>query len=208
MICMVPLLFVQNLLIAATCLSLAFFFAEFTVGPFWAVPMDIAPRFAGSASRLMNTGSALAANLSGDLWIRRRPDGQLATAVYRKHRPAAVRVHPGVLDQAGRATGRAELAVRPAMAVKEARRFEESCRRTPLLCLFDDRTKPAPETLASSRPTPAQLACQTGRLVRKSIAALATNLKGTVKGASASIAAAAPCTPPTPPTIARFRLAW
>ena len=30
----------------------------------WAIPMDIAPRFSGSASGLMNTGSALAAILS------------------------------------------------------------------------------------------------------------------------------------------------
>ena len=63
-VCMTPLLFVQNLMIAATCLSLAFFFAEFTVGPFWAVPMDIAPRYSGSASGLMNTCSALAAIIS------------------------------------------------------------------------------------------------------------------------------------------------
>jgi MFS family permease len=30
----------------------------------WAIPMDIAPRFAGSASGLMNSGSALAAIIS------------------------------------------------------------------------------------------------------------------------------------------------
>jgi len=45
-------------------LSLAFFFSEFTVGPLWAIPMDIAPRFAGSASGLMNTGTAFAAVIS------------------------------------------------------------------------------------------------------------------------------------------------
>ena len=44
-------------------LSLAFF-SEFTIGPMWAIPMDIAPRFSGSASGLMNTGSALAAIVS------------------------------------------------------------------------------------------------------------------------------------------------
>jgi MFS family permease len=42
-------------------LSAGFFCAEFTIGPMWAIPMDIAPRFAGTASGLMNTGSALAA---------------------------------------------------------------------------------------------------------------------------------------------------
>lgn len=61
---MLPVLFLRNLDWAAVCLSLGFFFAEFTIGPMWAIPMDIAPRFAGSASGLMNTGSALAAILS------------------------------------------------------------------------------------------------------------------------------------------------
>src|SRR6266850_1906468 len=61
---MVPILFLHNLAWAAICLSMAFFFAEFTIGPMWAIPMDIAPRFSGSASGLMNTGSALAAIIS------------------------------------------------------------------------------------------------------------------------------------------------
>jgi sugar phosphate permease len=61
---MVPIVFTHNLTLAAICLSLAFFFAEFTIGPMWAIPMDIAPKFSGSASGLMNTGSALAAILS------------------------------------------------------------------------------------------------------------------------------------------------
>lgn len=61
---MVPIVFTHNLKLAAICLSLAFFFAEFTIGPMWAIPMDIAPKFSGSASGLMNTGSALAAILS------------------------------------------------------------------------------------------------------------------------------------------------
>lgn len=62
--CMFPLLFSHNLNGAAICLSLAFFFSEFTIGPMWAIPMDIAPRFAGSASGLMNTGTAFAAIIS------------------------------------------------------------------------------------------------------------------------------------------------
>ena len=61
---MIPLLFLRSLTGAAIFLSLGFFFAEFTIGPMWAIPMDIAPRFSGSASGLMNTGSALAAILS------------------------------------------------------------------------------------------------------------------------------------------------
>jgi MFS family permease len=62
--CMIPILFSHNLKWASIYLSLGFFFSEFTVGPMWAIPMDIAPRFSGSASGLMNTGSALAAILS------------------------------------------------------------------------------------------------------------------------------------------------
>jgi MFS family permease len=59
-----PILFVHNVTVAALCLSLAFFSSEFTVGPMWAIPMDIAPEFSGSASGLMNSGSALAAIVS------------------------------------------------------------------------------------------------------------------------------------------------
>jgi MFS family permease len=61
---MTPVLYFHNLTGAALCLSVAYFFAEFTVGPMWAIPMDIAPRFSGSASGLMNAGSALAAIIS------------------------------------------------------------------------------------------------------------------------------------------------
>ena len=61
---MVPILFLHNVMWAALCLSVAFFFSEFTIGPMWAIPMDIAPRFSGSASGLMNSGSALAAIIS------------------------------------------------------------------------------------------------------------------------------------------------
>jgi MFS family permease len=35
-----------------------------TIGPMWAVPMDIAPKHAGTASGIMNSGSALAAIIS------------------------------------------------------------------------------------------------------------------------------------------------
>lgn len=61
---MIPVLRSHNLNLVAVCLSAAFFFAEFTIGPFWAMPMDIAPRYSGSASGLMNVGSALAAAVS------------------------------------------------------------------------------------------------------------------------------------------------
>jgi MFS family permease len=61
---LLPILFVHDSTVAAVCLSLGFFFAEMTIGPMWAIPMDIAPRYSGTASGLMNTGSALAAILS------------------------------------------------------------------------------------------------------------------------------------------------
>jgi MFS family permease len=61
---MLPILFLHNVTLAAISLSLAFFCSEFTIGPMWAIPMDIAPRYAGSASGLMNSGSALAAIVS------------------------------------------------------------------------------------------------------------------------------------------------
>lgn len=61
-----PIMFVTNISItlAAACLSLGFFFNEMTIGPMWAVPMDIAPKHAGTASGIMNTGSAVAAIIS------------------------------------------------------------------------------------------------------------------------------------------------
>jgi MFS family permease len=46
------------------CLASGFFFAEMTIGPMWAIPMDIAPEYSGTASGMMNTGSALAAIIS------------------------------------------------------------------------------------------------------------------------------------------------
>jgi MFS family permease len=54
----------HDLTIIVLCLAGAFFFAEIVIGPMWAIPMDIAPKYSGTASGLMNTGSALAAILS------------------------------------------------------------------------------------------------------------------------------------------------
>ena len=61
---MIPVLMIHDLTIIVVSLSLAFFFSEFTVGAFWAIPMDIAPRYSGFASGFMNSGSALAAIVS------------------------------------------------------------------------------------------------------------------------------------------------
>jgi sugar phosphate permease len=64
MVLMIPIVFIHNLVVVAILLSAAFFFTEFTVAPMWAIPMDIAPRYAGFASGFMNSGSALAAIIS------------------------------------------------------------------------------------------------------------------------------------------------
>jgi MFS transporter, ACS family, glucarate transporter len=61
---LLPMLFVHDLVTSTICLSAGFFFIEMTIGPMWAIPMDIAPAFSGIASGLMNTGSALAAIVS------------------------------------------------------------------------------------------------------------------------------------------------
>jgi MFS family permease len=59
-----PILYIHDITVVALCLSAGFFFIEITIGPMWSVPMDIAPKFSGTASGLMNTGSALAAIVS------------------------------------------------------------------------------------------------------------------------------------------------
>ncbi len=63
-IALLPLMFVHSASISLLCLSSGFFFAEMTIGPMWAIPMDIAPAYSGTASGMMNTGSALAAIVS------------------------------------------------------------------------------------------------------------------------------------------------
>src|SRR5262245_26714752 len=61
---LIPVVLVHDLTVTAVCLSLAFFFAELIVAPIWAVPMDIAPRYAGSASGMMNFGFGVAGLIS------------------------------------------------------------------------------------------------------------------------------------------------
>lgn len=48
----------------ALALASGFFFLELAIGAFWAIPGDIAPHYAGTASGLMNVGSASAAALA------------------------------------------------------------------------------------------------------------------------------------------------
>jgi MFS family permease len=64
LISLLPILQLSDKVLVAVCLSAGFFFAEMVIGPMWAIPMDIAPKYSGTASGLMNSGSALAAILS------------------------------------------------------------------------------------------------------------------------------------------------
>src|SRR5439155_26025411 len=63
-ICLLPMFATRDLTLITLALGAAFFFAELVIGPMWAIPMDIAPKYSGTASGMMNTGSALAAILS------------------------------------------------------------------------------------------------------------------------------------------------
>ncbi|HEX6795909.1 MAG TPA: MFS transporter [Casimicrobiaceae bacterium] len=48
----------------ALCLAASLFFLEMTEGPVWAVPMDVAPRYAGVAGAFVSTAAGLAAVIS------------------------------------------------------------------------------------------------------------------------------------------------
>ncbi|MBV8963932.1 MAG: MFS transporter [Hyphomicrobiales bacterium] len=61
---LVPLLLTRDLTIVGLCLSAGFFFFELIIGPIWSIPMDIAPKYSGTAAGMMNSGSALAAAVS------------------------------------------------------------------------------------------------------------------------------------------------
>jgi MFS family permease len=61
---LMPILFVRDMTAVSWCLASGFFFAELVIGPIWSVPMDIAPKFSGTAAGLMNCGSAFAAIVS------------------------------------------------------------------------------------------------------------------------------------------------
>ena len=63
-VCMLPVFLTHNLTLIVISLAAAFFCAELTIGPMWSIPMDVAPRYSGTASGLMNTGSAVAAVVS------------------------------------------------------------------------------------------------------------------------------------------------
>ncbi len=62
--CLLPIIWIHDINIVAACLSGGFLCAELVIGPMWAIPMDVAPKYSGTASGLMNTGSAFAAIVS------------------------------------------------------------------------------------------------------------------------------------------------
>jgi sugar phosphate permease len=63
-VCLLPIFLTRDITLITLSLAAGFFFAEMVIGPMWAIPMDIAPKYSGTASGLMNTGSAAAAILS------------------------------------------------------------------------------------------------------------------------------------------------
>jgi MFS family permease len=61
---LIPVILVQDVNVAAISLAAAFFSVELVVAPIWAVPMDIAPKYSGSASGMMNFGFGVAGIIS------------------------------------------------------------------------------------------------------------------------------------------------
>ena len=60
LIFLLPVLFLTDLTVVSICLCAAFFLMELVIAPLWAVPMDITPRYAGTASGFMNIGFGVA----------------------------------------------------------------------------------------------------------------------------------------------------
>lgn len=61
---LIPVMLVDDVNVAAISLAAAFFCVELVVAPIWAVPMDIAPKYSGSASGMMNFGFGVAGIIS------------------------------------------------------------------------------------------------------------------------------------------------
>jgi len=61
---LMPVMLISDVNVAAISLAAAFFCVELVVAPIWAVPMDIAPKYSGSASGMMNFGFGVAGIIS------------------------------------------------------------------------------------------------------------------------------------------------
>ncbi|ROQ38199.1 sugar phosphate permease [Frondihabitans sp. PhB188] len=59
-ICLVPVFVFHSLPVAIVSLTLSFFFLELCNAVLWAIPMDTAPEWSGTASGMMNTGFGIA----------------------------------------------------------------------------------------------------------------------------------------------------
>jgi MFS family permease len=59
-----PAAMTANPYTAVACLTSAMFFLEMTIGPAWAVPMDIGGEFSGTVSGMMNMGGQIVGALS------------------------------------------------------------------------------------------------------------------------------------------------
>jgi MFS family permease len=57
---LIPVFAIHNLTVAIVSLTLSFFFLELCNATLWAIPMDTAPEWAGTASGMMNTGFGIA----------------------------------------------------------------------------------------------------------------------------------------------------
>ncbi len=62
--CLTAMMFIHDVMIITMALAAGFFFLELVIAPAWAIPMDIAPQYAGTASAMMNIGFALAGIMS------------------------------------------------------------------------------------------------------------------------------------------------
>ena len=60
----IPAVMVRSPILAVIFLSISFFFLEMNNAVLWAIPMDVAPDFAGTAGGLMNTGFGVAGIVS------------------------------------------------------------------------------------------------------------------------------------------------
>ena len=99
---LIPVMLVHDVNFAALSLAAAFFFVELVVAPIWAVPMDIAPKYSGSASGMMNFGFGLAGIISPFVFgYLDRPDRELDPAVRRLDLPFAARRRSGVSNAPG-----------------------------------------------------------------------------------------------------------
>lgn len=58
---LLPMLYVTNLVVCTILLAAGLFCCEFTIGPMWSLPMDIAAEHSGTATGLMCVGGSFAA---------------------------------------------------------------------------------------------------------------------------------------------------